>query len=213
VNITVFGANGRVGKLVVRQALHQGHQVRAFVHSHNPFAAKDERLTVFTGDVADADAVEGAVAGTDAVVSTLGAFRRGTGPVLTPGLRTITQAMDRYGTRRLVILTGAGVARPGRRVDTRTRINRSVLALMDRTAVVDAENAVQLVAATDLAWTAVCAPTITADGFQDYLITEQMPSLTGKVAGPAVAAALVALADYSLETSSIVGIKQARPHP
>lgn len=46
------------------------------------------------GDVADADTVQSAVGGADAVISTLGAFRRGTGPVLTPGLRTITSPSD-----------------------------------------------------------------------------------------------------------------------
>ena len=36
-NITVFGANGRVGKLVVRRALRQGRQVQAFVRTNSPF--------------------------------------------------------------------------------------------------------------------------------------------------------------------------------
>ena len=145
------------------------------------------------------------------MVSTLGAFRRGTGPVLTPGLTTITQAMQQHGCRRLVVLTGAGVARPGQRTDFRTRINRFVLARMDSTAVTDAENALTIVASTNLAWTAVCAPTITAEGPSGYQLTEQMPSLLAKVAGPAVAASLVALAGQPTQTSSVVGIKQATP--
>ena len=64
-------------------------------------------------------------------------------------------------------------------------------------------------AATDLAWTTVCAPTISADGPDGYLLTEQMPSLLAKVSGPAVAASLVALAEQLTGTGSIVGIKQA----
>ena len=206
--ITVFGANGRVGRLVVHRALDRGHQVRAFVHSHDPFD-QHEQLSVSAGDVADADAVQAAVTSAHAVISTLGAFRRGTGPVLTPGLRTITQAMRQHSSPRLVTLTGAGVRRPGQRNGARAHLNRFVLSLMDRTAVVDAENALQIVSATDLAWTTVCAPTISADGPDGYLLTEQMPSLLAKVSGPAVAASLVALAEQLTETRSIVGIKQA----
>jgi len=209
VNITVFGANGRVGTLVVRRALHQGHQVTAFVHSHNPFE-EHPQLTVVAGDVTDTTAVGGAVEGAEAVVSTLGAFRRGTGPVLAPGLTIITQAMRQHGTRRLVVLTGAGVARPGRRPNLRTRVNRFVLARMDRTAVTDAEDALAVVAGTGVAWTAVCAPTITAEGPDGYRLTEQMSSLLAKVAGPAVAAGLVALAGQ-LDASPVVGIQQATP--
>lgn len=207
-HITVFGANGRVGQLVVGRALGRGHRVRAFVHSHDPFD-QHEQLTVSTGDVADGDAVQDAVEGAEAVISTLGAFRRGTGPVLTPGLRTITRAMQHHGVRRLVILTGAGLARRGSRKGVRTLTNRAILTLMDRTAVADAENALEIVVATDLAWTTVCAPTITTDGPDGYLLTGQMPSLLNKVAGPAVAASLVALAEQPTKTSSIVGIKQA----
>ena len=143
------------------------------------------------------------------MISTLGAFRRGTGPVLAPGLRTITSAMAQHGTRRLVVLTGAGVAQPGRRTGPRTQINRAILTLMDRSAVADADSALETMAATDLAWTTVCAPTITTDGPEGYDLIEQMPSLLAKVSGPAVAAGLVELAGLPRTTSPIVGIKQA----
>ena len=90
--LVVFGANGRVGRLVVADAVARGHDVTAFVHTHDPFG-EQAHLRVTAGDVSDANAVTGALPGADAVISTLGAFRRGTGPVLTPGLRTITGAM------------------------------------------------------------------------------------------------------------------------
>lgn len=205
-DITVFGANGRVGKLVVQRALDRGHRVRAFVHTHDPFD-QNAKLRVSAGDVADAEAVQDAVRGAEAVISTLGAFRRGTGPVLAPGLHAITHAMRQHDARRLVMLTGAGVTRPGQRSGARAHLNRFVLARMDRTAVVDAEKALEIVAATDLMWTMLCAPTISADGPDGYVLIEQMPSLLAKVPGPAVAAGLVALAERSTEGGSIVGIK------
>ena len=207
-NITVFGANGRVGQRVVRRALDRGHHVQAFVHSRDPFDPHGQ-LSVSAGNVADGTAVQGAVAGADAVISTLGTFRRGTGPVLAPGLRTITDAMRQHGSSRLVTLTGAGVTRPGRRNGARAHLNRFVLTLMDRTAVVDAEQALEIVAATDLAWTTVCAPTISADGPDGYVLTPQMPSLLAKVSGPAVAASLVALAEGPAGAEPVVGIRQA----
>jgi len=212
VNITVFGANGNVGRLVVSRALQQGHQVHAFVHSRDPFEPHPQ-LAVSAGDVTDRDAVDAALAGAEAVISTLGAFRRGTGPVLTPGLTTVSEAMQRRGCDRLVVLTGAGVRRPHHRTPARTRLNRLVLALMDRAAVADAEGALDVVAATELAWTAVCAPTISPDGPTGYRLTEQMPSLLGKVPGPAVAAGLVDLAGRPSPVGPVVGIRAAPEAP
>lgn len=207
-NITVFGANGRVGQRVVGRALDRGHHVRAFVHSRDPFEPHG-RLSVSAGDVADAGAVQGAVTGADAVVSTLGAFRRGTGPVLAPGLQAITQAMRQHGSSRLVTLTGAGVTRPGRRNGARAHLNRFVLTLMDRTAVVDSEKALEILGATDLAWTTVCAPTISTDGPDGYELIPTMPSLLAKISGPAVAASLVVLAEGPATADSVVGIRHA----
>jgi len=205
VNITVFGANGNVGKLVVARALQQGHHVHAFVHSRDPFEP-DPQLTTSAGDVADLEAVDVALVQADAVISTLGAFRRGTGPVLTPGLRTISTVMQRYGCRRLVVLTGAGVSRPGERRSARTRLNRLILSLMDRNAVADAEEALGLINASDLEWTAVCAPTISPDGPAGYRLSERMPSLLTKVPGPAVAAGLVDLATQDRSAKPVLGI-------
>jgi nucleoside-diphosphate-sugar epimerase len=205
VNVTVFGANGNVGKLVVDRALEEGHQVHAFVHSRDPFAPST-RLTTSAGDVADLDAVDAAMVQATAVISTLGAFRRGTGPVLAPGLRAIATAMQHRGCSRLVVLTGAGIRRPGHRSPARTRVNRLILSLMDRSAVADAEEALDVIGASDLAWTAVCAPTISPDGPAGYRLTEQMPSLLGKVPGPAVAASLVDLATRDAPTNPVLGI-------
>lgn len=204
-NITVFGANGNVGTLVVRRALDQGHQVHAFVHSRDPFDPHPQ-LHVSAGDIADTDAVSSAVTGADAVISTLGAFRRGTGAVLTPGVRTITAAMKHHSCDRLVILTGAGIRRPAHRNPPRTHLNRLILTVMDRTAVADAETALAIVAATSLNWTAVCAPTITPHGLDRYRLTNRMPSLLGSIPGPAVAASLVDLATQLTTEGPVVGI-------
>lgn len=207
-NITVFGANGNVGTLVVRHALEQGHRVHAFVHSNDPFEPHPQ-LSVTAGDITDEDAVDAAMVDAGAAISTLGAFRRRKGPVLTPGLTTICAAMQRHDCRRLVVLTGAGVRPPHHRRSTRTQVNRLILTIMDRTAVADAEQALDVVAATGLDWTAVCAPTISPAGPAGYRLTKQMPSLLGKVPGPAVAASLVDLAAQPHADGPVLGIEAA----
>lgn len=72
VRITVFGASGKVGGLVVQDALGRGHAVQAFVHSRDPFEGQEE-VTVITGEVADTAAVYAAMAGRAQRMSVLSA--------------------------------------------------------------------------------------------------------------------------------------------
>jgi putative NADH-flavin reductase len=70
--LTIFGATGRTGQHLVKQALQRAHQVTAFTRASEKLDASDENLRVVRGDVQDAASVDQAVAGADAVVSALG---------------------------------------------------------------------------------------------------------------------------------------------
>jgi len=103
--IVVFGGTGSVGRLVVEQALAQGHDVTVLTRGR---AAQDRpRLEVVQGDVFDVRAVAPVVAGQDAVVVTLGAGRKG--GVRARGTATVIEAMHQTGVRRLVVQSTLGV--------------------------------------------------------------------------------------------------------
>ncbi|MDT5351828.1 MAG: hypothetical protein QOJ56_360, partial [Mycobacterium sp.] len=70
--IAVFGANGQTGRLLTKQALAAGHRVVAVTRQPGDFPLRDPHLTVAGLDVRDGAAVREAVAGADAVLSTLG---------------------------------------------------------------------------------------------------------------------------------------------
>ncbi len=102
-NIVVFGANGPTGRLLTKQALAEGHTVTAVTRHPDIFPLQDGRLKVMRGDVFDLPSVEQAVAGQDAVLSTLGVpFSRKPITVYSQGMAHIVQAMNRHGVRRLV---------------------------------------------------------------------------------------------------------------
>lgn len=111
-NITVFGATGTIGRLVVEQALAAGHQVTAFTRDAARVTAHHERLHVVEGDATDPAACLPAVEGADAVVVTLGAGRKGV--VREAGTRAVVTAMRQAGVRRLVCQStlGIGSSRP-----------------------------------------------------------------------------------------------------
>ena len=104
--IALFGANGQTGRLVTAAALRAGHRVRAVTRHPSQFPLTGSGLTVVAADAHDASAVRSAVAGVDAVVSTLGVtFSREPVDTYSVGTANIVAAMDAASTRRLIVVS------------------------------------------------------------------------------------------------------------
>jgi putative NADH-flavin reductase len=154
--MAVFGATGRTGREVVRQALERGHEVTAFVRAPGRLGVEHERLHEVVGSVEDAEAVAGVVGGRDAVLSALGA---GNG-TLAAFARSVLPALEAEGSGggRLISLVGAGVRDPA---DTRSAGRAFMLALMRlaaRDVLADAQRHAGLLRASGAAWTLVRPP-------------------------------------------------------
>jgi len=106
-NMTIFGATGTIGRLVVEQALAAGHEVTAFTRDATRVIAEHDRLQVIEGDVTDPAACLPAVEAADAVVVALGAGRKG--EVREAGTRAVVEAMEQAGGGRLVCQSTLGV--------------------------------------------------------------------------------------------------------
>jgi putative NADH-flavin reductase len=118
-NIVVFGANGPTGQLVTKQAVASGHAVTAVTRHPETFPLRNARLQVMRGDVFDLSDVEQAVAGQDAVLSTLGvpySFKPIT--LYSQGTAHIVQAMNHSGVRRLVCVSSSATDPQTRYHDT-----------------------------------------------------------------------------------------------
>ncbi len=101
--ITVLGATGRTGRLVVDQALDSGHRVHALVRRTGVLSDRDG-LTVLEGDARSAESVAEASRATDAIVS---ALDTGTGPsmLIADSTRAIIEASRTTGVRRLLVVS------------------------------------------------------------------------------------------------------------
>ncbi|MFC7620419.1 NAD(P)-dependent oxidoreductase [Microlunatus sp. GCM10028923] len=111
-NITVIGATGTVGRLVVEQALDAGHAVTAVTRDRTKITLRAERLTVVEADPLDPDQLTPALTGTEAVIVALGAGAKG--GVRAAGTIAVIEAMRRAGVRRLICQStlGTGDSRP-----------------------------------------------------------------------------------------------------
>jgi len=161
--LTIFGATGRTGQPLVRQAIAAGHAVTVLARNPAKLTLQDARLTVVQGDIKDAAQVARAVTGAEAVLSVLGPS--GNTPVfeVSQGMRLILTAMREQDVRRLVLSTGAGVGDPN---DTPKLFNHVMNALLKVAAgnvYEDMRRTVELVRVSDLDWTVVRVPMLTDD--------------------------------------------------
>lgn len=106
--LLIFGATGGTGRLLVEQALAQGHAVTAFVRNPAKLAIEHANLKIVQGDVMDLASVERAMQGQEAVLAALGAPAMKSGTVRSDGTRNIVRAMEKAGVRRLVCQTSLG---------------------------------------------------------------------------------------------------------
>jgi putative NADH-flavin reductase len=106
--LTILGATGATGTSLTGQALAAGHEVTAVVRDPARLTVPPHpRLRTVTADVMDPASITPALAGADAVISAVGP--RGTGPttVIQDSVRSIIQAMQKTGTRRLLEVSGS----------------------------------------------------------------------------------------------------------
>lgn len=160
--ITVFGASGRTGTQAVRQALDAGHHVVAVVRdpSRLQVPARPE-LRVVRADVMDPEAIRPAIENANAVVSALGPHGLGPTTVLSDGVRSILQAMDKTGVRRLITVSANG-AYPGDEDGPFTRLLvRPLLQRILRNNFADTRRMDDEIRASSTDWTIMRPPQLT----------------------------------------------------
>ena len=107
-HLLVLGATGATGQLVVSQALAAGHSVTALVRSPEKITTTHPNLTVVKGQPTDPQDVRRAIAGTDAVISTLGAMK---GTLMTDTTRALLASTEAGDTRPIVVMSTFAAAR------------------------------------------------------------------------------------------------------
>jgi len=160
--IALFGATGRTGRLVLAQALADGHTVRALARRPEAITEASDRLTIVTGDVLDTAAVEQTVRGTDAVLSVFGHVKGSPPTVQTDGTRNIVEAMKREQITRIVSLSGGGLpAEEHDRPGVADRAIRLLLKVLSPQVLDDAKGHLEVLKDSGLDWTVVRGPRLT----------------------------------------------------
>jgi len=97
--IIIFGASGRTGKQVVREAFNAGYEVTVVVSNTKDYIFNDTQIKIIKGDVFKPETFESALYGKDAVISCL-------------GITNIMLSMQKAGVNRLICLSSRAVDIP-----------------------------------------------------------------------------------------------------
>lgn len=159
--INIFGASGKTGHELVKQALAQGHEVTAFVRTPSKLNITHHHLTVIQGDVSNYQVVEDAVKGHDAVLSALGAaspFKYDQSVV--DGISNISKAMETNGINRLIYMSAINVKESRNNAGLFIKLIAPILL---RTETAGHEEREKIIRQSRLEWTLV-RPAVLTDG-------------------------------------------------
>ena len=185
--VLVVGATGGSGRAAVKELLDAGHRVTAFSRRASALDLTSVNLSTIDGDAMNADDLDRAVRGHDAVVVTLGITEnplrvRFFGSAGTPmdirsaGTVNVIAAMRRHGVQRLVVQSSYGV---GETRDNLRLMDRLVFGLLLKPQIADTEVQEEAVRGSDIDWVLVQPVHLTDDA------TDEAPfaSIRGEVRG------------------------------
>ena len=188
--VTVFGASGRVGRQVVERLVKNNYQVVAFIHHNNPFSDYPD-VQIVSGSIADQAAVSKAIANSQAVISTLGSWGSPTKDIVSVGVQNITQAMGQQGISRLITLSGANAFYGLDRPTVIDKLTHTFLGIIAGKILRDGEKHLVILEATNLDWTCIRSPVMTKSTKSAYRLTNKIPSLLASIPQAAAARAVV----------------------
>lgn len=156
--IVIFGATGMVGIQLVKQALYNGHNVKAF--GRNVFTAdlpKNDQIELIQGALFDQEQVFKAIIGTDAVICSLGGDISGSDMTRSLGIKNIIAQMQKANVQRIIAIGEISILN----ADEDTLI-MDLPNFADKFLPISREHlkAYQYLKASLLDWTMVCPPEI-----------------------------------------------------
>lgn len=161
--ITILGATGFVGKVLVKQALQEGYRVKVLVRSKKALENLKAEIEIIEGEYFSPQKVEEAIEGSIAVLSTIG-------PPLTDknvdvskyhlAMENLIQSIEKHGIRKFINIAGAGVKFPNEQLSFRRKALRLLLKLIGKNIVLVKDEELELLYNSNINFVSVRPPMI-----------------------------------------------------
>ena len=183
--LAIFGASGKTGVELVKQALEKEHTVTAFVRDPSRLSIKHDQLDIKIGDVFNSENVAHAVKGQDAVVCVLGSSELKKTTIRSAGTASIIQAMKQENIRRFIVVSAMGT---GDSWDTLSSTGKFLYATLLKSSREDHEAQEAAVKKSDLDWTIIRPSGLTDEPKTgEYEVGENIPAKTSRISRADVA--------------------------
>jgi putative NADH-flavin reductase len=157
--ILIYGASGKTGHELVKQALERGHDVTAFVRTPSKMKITHRHLKIFQGDIVNSRNVSESIKGHDVVFSTLGAaspFKYDSSVV--DGMGNIIQAMEENNVMRFIYMSFVGIKETQNKAGF---VIRYIAPKLLSSEIAGHTAREKMIKESHLQWTIVRAPTLT----------------------------------------------------
>lgn len=207
-NIVIFGASGKTGKELVKQALEEGHQVTAFVRNPERLDIVNDKLKLIQGDVYNTEEIHKAVINQDVVVCALGAgnsLKKTT--IRATGTSNIIESMKKHHVKRLIIVSAMGI---GDSWKTLSAFNKFFFATVLKNSRNDHESQEKEVRESKLDWTIIRPSGLTDTAkSNEYVTGERLRAKIAKIARADVAGFILKTIDDDSFVRKAVTITKA----
>ncbi|RLQ97335.1 NAD(P)-dependent oxidoreductase [Falsibacillus albus] len=157
--LSIFGATGRVGNVILENALADHHHVKALARNPASLDASEQNLVVYKGNALTKEDVFNAIEDANAVISAMGTDG---GTTLSGSIPLIIAAMKSFKVERIITIGTAGIlqarSEPGKyrfqSKESRRKLTRAAEEHL---------MAYEMLRESGLKWTIVC-PTYLPDG-------------------------------------------------
>ena len=155
--ITVFGASGSIGRLLVMRALDKDYSVDVYVRNPEKIIISNRNLKFIKGELNETEKIQKAISGADAVISTLGPplVRKYEGTPILDGHKNIIKAMQSEKVTRFITLATPSVKFAEDKISAATLIPGIAARLLFPGAYREITALGREVASSDLEWTIV----------------------------------------------------------
>jgi putative NADH-flavin reductase len=155
-NIVIFGASGRVGSSLVEYSLEKNLSITACSRNLEGLEKWKDRVSLQSVDVKDLDSVAKLIRNDSIVYSCLsGRSSKPDYSVLSIGIQNMIQAMEKVGSKRIILVAGAGIL-----LDKEFGLRRDRPNYPEIFRKVSAENLIVLekLQSSHLDWSMLCCP-------------------------------------------------------
>jgi len=177
--LTILGATGFVGQTLVKKALEEGYFVKVLVRDKSKLGISDSNIEIIEGDYFDKDKISKALAGSDAVLSTVGPPMKGkitskdVIDYLTSFEHLISQMLEN-NQKRFVNISGAGIKLKMEKLPIERKLMRIILKIAAPKVVSIKDGELNLLEKSDLDWTSIRPPMITKIDSGQFIANENL---------------------------------------